>query len=321
MKQLATTFILVFFINCITSAQQYQPSRSDSFREVGDAKNCILEYKKELSKNPNQFTFYNLSCMYVYDREVDSAFIYLEKALKNDSEVISFMDPDFDDLRKDIRWNPIFINQLSKVEAKYGKIKNLELAKLLWEVLSKDQSYYYLIEVCRRMIGNQNVVSNVLWEMKKKLNDENQQIVCKVINTSGWPKKSEVGADAASAAFLVVQHADLTLQKKYLPMLKKACETNEAKKTDLALLIDRVELGEGRMQIYGSQINFNDSLKTYYVCNMVDPDNLEKRRSEMGFKRPFAEYVGNWNINWDIAEYKKMLPFYQSLESKKDKLK
>nr|MBP9924008.1 hypothetical protein [Bacteroidia bacterium] len=66
-------------------------------------------------------------------------------------------------------------------------------------------------------------------------------------------------------------------------------------------------LRQGRMQIYGSQINRDIKTQSYYVSPLEDPDNVDKRRAEVGLQ-PLAEYLLNWNLVWDVEQYKKDLP-------------
>ena len=72
-------------------------------------------------------------------------------------------------------------------------------------------------------------------------------------------------------------------QKKYLPMRKEAVLKGNANAGSLALLIVRIEIREGRKQIYGSQLGTNPNTKTEYVLPLIDPDNADKRRAEVGF--------------------------------------
>jgi hypothetical protein len=113
-----------------------------------------------------------------------------------------------------------------------------------------------------------------------------------------------VGGQANMTFFLVIQHADLATQQKYLPMMREAVARGDAEKPNLALLEDRVALGEGRKQLYGSQIGTDDSTGRNYVLPLEEPDNVDARRAEMGLG-PLADYVKRWGIVWDPAEYKK----------------
>lgn len=54
-----------------------------------------------------------------------------------------------------------------------------------------------------------------------------------------------------------------------------------------------------------------------FVLPLDDPDNVDKRRAEVGLDL-IADYVKNWNIIWNIEEYKK---FIIEFESKKVKEK
>jgi hypothetical protein len=115
--------------------------------------------------------------------------------------------------------------------------------------------------------------------------------------------------------FLVIQHADQKTQEKYLPMMRAAVKNGKAQGSSLALLEDRVALGQGKRQIYGSQIGRDPDTQLYYVSPLEDPDNVDKRRAEVGLGT-LAEYVNRWQIKWDVEQYKKDLP---KLEEKRNR--
>ena len=94
--------------------------------------------------------------------------------------------------------------------------------------------------------------------------------------------------------------------------MREAVKHKKAEPSQLALLEDRVALGEKRSQIYGSQIG-EDSLGTSYVLPLVDPDSVDKRRAEVGLG-PLADYTKRWGIKWDVIEYKKQLPLVREKE-------
>ena len=85
-----------------------------------------------------------------------------------------------------------------------------------------------------------------------------------------------------------------------------------ASASSLALLIDRIEIREGRKQIYGSQIGTIPNTKTQYVLPLIDPDNVDKRRAEVGLGS-ISDYVKNWNLIWDVEKYKSDLPELEKL--------
>lgn len=159
----------------------------------------------------------------------------------------------------------------------------------------------------QKKFGPDSKEMNDLWKITNQNDSINLLKVKKILDEKGWVGKDKVGAQANSALFLVIQHSDLETQKKYLPMMKEAVTKGNASPGSLALLIDRIEIREGRKQIYGSQIGINQKDKTYYILPLTDPDNVDKRRTEVGLG-PISDYVKNWNLVWDVEKYKRELP-------------
>ena len=106
-----------------------------------------------------------------------------------------------------------------------------------------------------------------------------------------WPGFSRVGEDGSAAAFVIVQHADHDpdLQRRALALLKAAVAAGEASGEHLALLTDRVRLADGRRQLYGTQLDYDDR-----GCPtpkpVEDPDGLATRRAAAGLA-PIDDYL------------------------------
>lgn len=103
-----------------------------------------------------------------------------------------------------------------------------------------------------------------------------------IIQKHGWPGKSLVGDDGASAAWLLVQHADQdrAFQKRCLTLLERAVKAQEASAHDLAYLTDRVLVAEKKKQVYGIQWRKVDG--KWQPEPIEDEKNVDKRRKEMG---------------------------------------
>ncbi|HEY3391595.1 MAG TPA: DUF6624 domain-containing protein [Lacipirellulaceae bacterium] len=123
----------------------------------------------------------------------------------------------------------------------------------------------------------------------KKVDQENTERLGVIIEEHGWPAISLVGKDGSHAAWLLVQHADADpkFQRKCLDLMAKLPKT-EASQADLAYLMDRVLLAEGKKQIYGTQ--FTSSGEKWEPRPLEDAANVDKRRAEVGLQ-PLAEYV------------------------------
>ena len=128
-----------------------------------------------------------------------------------------------------------------------------------------------------------------------------------ILDEKGWPGKAKVGNLADNCVFIVIQHSDLKTMQKYLPMMRTAVKEGKTEAQWLALLEDRVALGEGRKQTYGSQLYYDKKTKTSFVAPLEDPDNVDIRRKSVGLE-PMADYLSQWKLEWNAEEYKKQLP-------------
>ena len=118
----------------------------------------------------------------------------------------------------------------------------------------------------------------------------NTQRMKEIVARYGWPGSSLVGKDGANAAWLLVQHADAdrAFQRECLRLMEQAAAKGEVSKTDLAYLTDRVLVGEGKKQRYGTQAHEVNG--RFEPSPIEDPANVDKRRAEVGLQ-PLAKYM------------------------------
>jgi hypothetical protein len=112
-----------------------------------------------------------------------------------------------------------------------------------------------------------------------------------IVKRYGWPGPELVGVDGSEAAFLLVQHADLAFQKEMLPLVEKAYRSGGLSGQSYALLLDRVRVGEGKPQVYGTQAKRFEEWNGQEPAlqPIEDEANVDKRRAEVGLP-PLAEY-------------------------------
>jgi hypothetical protein len=103
----------------------------------------------------------------------------------------------------------------------------------------------------------------------------------------GWLKASVAGKDTAHMFWLLVQHQDAELQR-LLPEMERAVGEREASRADYALLYDRVMVGEGKLQRWGSQTKCVDGKAV--LDPVEDPANLDDRRRTL-FMQPVEQYL------------------------------
>ena len=193
---------------------------------------------------------------------------------------------------------------------------NTQLKAELELIYDSDQDIRNQYRIAQKANGFDNPeVYNLGLEINKT-DSINTEKVIKILDAHGWVGKSIVGSKGSQALFLVIQHANLQTQNKYLPMMRDAAKNNEASLSSLALLEDRIALREGRHQIYGSQIAAHPVSNEMYVLPLHDPDNVDERRAKMKLG-PLKEYVANWKIVWDAESYKNQLPEYEKILKEK----
>lgn len=171
----------------------------------------------------------------------------------------------------------------------------------LAEMLKDDQKYRGMvneIENDKTLPADEKEKKvSALWERQNQLDQTNIRKLAKIIDLYGWPTRSGVGKEGSLAAFLVVQHGDLNYQKKYFPLIKDAVSKGEADRDDAALLEDRILMRDGKKQIYGTQLYFNEATKKLELWPIENEESVDARRASVGL-RPLAEYVKSFGLEY-----------------------
>jgi hypothetical protein len=165
-------------------------------------------------------------------------------------------------------------------------ISNPALRRELLRRVKQDQAIRN--ELIRK--GVEHPDSSVLARMRV-IDHANTKRMKAIIQRYGWPDPALVGRDGTEAAFLLVQHADLAFQQQALPLVEKAYRKGELSGQSYALLLDRVLVGEGKPQVYGTQAKrFEEWKGREPVLEPIEDEaNVDKRRAEVGLF-PLSEY-------------------------------
>lgn len=111
-----------------------------------------------------------------------------------------------------------------------------------------------------------------------------------IIEEYGWPTFDLVGRDGANAAWLIAQHSDLDpqFQESALELIKEAAANGQASPGNVAYLTDRVAVGKGEPQTYGTQITCKGP-KAKPATPIRNRANVDVRRKRAGLD-PLADY-------------------------------
>ena len=303
-------FLAVFF--CTFMYAQDYGKLVDEANALYDKK----EYKQSLEKMRDAFKIksdydndlYNGACIASLAGDKKLAFKWLYKALHLGWVEVKHIkvDTDLTNLHTSKKWNKLIFamqKRKDKIEARYNK----PLKEKLETILISDQGIRRDWDIIEKKYGVESTESDSIRKIAHTIDSINLIAIKEVLDKEGWLGADIVGKQGNMCLFLVIQHSDLQTQKKYLPMMREAVKNNKAKASSLALLEDRVALGEKKPQTYGSQIGYDKSTKKFYVLLLSDPDNVDKRRKKMGLGL-LADYVKNWGIIWNVEDYKKELP-------------
>ena len=322
--------IFLFFVSLFSSNISFSQSNHSYSTLINEALDLFdkqefyksgLKFSEAFSKSSGKVVendHYNAACAWALANESDSSFNHLFKIANNGmltdlDHMLS--DTDLNSMHDDSRWNEIVemvrINK-EKADAKLDK----PLVAMLDSVYQEDQKYRMQLREIQEKYGWESDEMKTHWEIIQEKDSINEIKVTKILDERGWLGADIIGRQGNTALFLVIQHANIETQLKYLPMMREAVKEGKASASGLALLEDRTSLRQGGKQIYGSQIGRDNETGNYYVLPLEDPDHVNEKRAEVGLGT-LEDYVARWEIKWDVEEYKKKLPEYEALQNNK----
>jgi hypothetical protein len=115
--------------------------------------------------------------------------------------------------------------------------------------------------------------------------------LAEILDEHGWPTYDLVGEDGEDAAWAIAQHSDQdpAFQRRALERLRTAVAEGQASPGNLAYLTDRVAVGAGEPQTYGTQIGCGPS-GPEPATPLADEAAVDGLRAEAGLP-PLADYL------------------------------
>jgi hypothetical protein len=303
-----------------TDRYAYYSKKADSLFTMKAYKDAAISYSKafeSLGWKGSLDHRYGAARAWALSGSADSAFFQLENIVTkqkytNYERLIA--DSALAGLRADKRWHGLIdmVKQNKELEEKAASLLNKPLIAQLDSIFEEDQKPRIAIDTIVKKYGWESPEMIAQGSLIRRIDSINLVKIKSILDNYGWLGSDVIGSRGNVTLFLVIQHADQATQEKYLPMMREAVKNGKAQPGNLALLEDRVALGQGKKQIYGSQIGMDKETNRYFVLPLDDPDNVDKRRATAGLE-PLAYYIKRWKIDWDVEQYKKDLP---ALEAK-----
>ena len=182
---------------------------------------------------------------------------------------------------KSKEWEQILERSKKEEELQQSKFNLIAIAALD-TIYFKDQDLRNKISELESKYGAQSENMNNLWKEIEKADAGNIKVVSDLIEKYGWLGRSSVGYRGEITVFLVIQHSSLQMQKKYYGQMVEAVKKNEANEVNLAYLKDRILICEGKKQIYGTQVLYNEKTKLHEIAPLSDPIHVNEKRRKLG---------------------------------------
>lgn len=152
-------------------------------------------------------------------------------------------------------------------------------------------------------VGLDSPAAGPLYTQMHVTDSVNQVYVRRLLATTGWPARSQVGDSAAGAVFLVVQHSSRAWMTQYLPALRTLVRHGEAWATDAAMMEDRLRMFSGKKQRYGTQAtNMVRPDGTQVIWPVQHPARVNRYRQQLGFPTTVEQDAAAMNALYDPKE-------------------
>ena len=251
---------------------------------------CILDAQKTVAKftpsdtlNPFYSTItYRLACNYAAKKQTDSCMLfinfYLNHIERKTGITAILSSPEINTNMKSEAWVRMRDSMIKELETDSITKLNIPLFLQLLQYESEDQN--------SRWAGISSVKKGKYKvDFIDTLNLKHLKFVDSLLSQRVEISKATVGRAGMHAVFLFIQHCqDRERQERYSNQIRDWVNSEDIKKEDYAIYIDRIKVRQNKTQIYGSQYwvdKENNKLVLYPIENISE---LNKNRKLIGLQ-------------------------------------
>ena len=289
---LCSTLALIGCSTATHTEQEYNAfvRQADSLYMAGNYGEANLSFanafkcKKFIQDNH----LYNGACVAALAGDADNAFARLNMRMKRNKDWYvddPLRDNDLKALHSDARWEK-YVAEMSARKERIEKDYDKPLREQLKRMVREDQAVRY--EYINAWQTGNSLVADSLLKRMQYVDSVNLRQVTDILDGRGWVGRDVIG-DACEVFWVIIQHAGLEAQGKYLPLFREAVARGELQAGAVAMMEDRVAVFEGRPQKYGSQLQRGED-GTYTPFELLDAEKVDEWRAEVGME-PLAEYL------------------------------
>ena len=211
-------------------AYQRLKNQANTYYYGGDYKRSAETLESAIAlkgANAGLIEVYNAACSWALAGDADKAFKHLNYLAghlmadpqgafgKDHLDPFTYKDKDFESLHDDARWQK-FLSRLS--------MKKTAFANYLDSIYLDDQNGRRELEALSKKEDRDSEASKAIWKRIHNQDSVNVLKVTKILDSLGWPDIDTIGKRGSTTIFLVIQHADIATQEKYLPPDATSCK-------------------------------------------------------------------------------------------------
>lgn len=147
----------------------------------------------------------------------------------------------------------------------------------------------------------------------------NEKKVKDILDVYGWPTKEMIGERGNWTICNVIQHSDNDVRIQYLPMMRQAVMDKKLEPRFLVRAEDRIATERGDLQIYGGQMKYYPETKSFNLWPVFDPENIDKRRTEIGLDSIGIFLKNRFNFEWNLEEQIKRTKEFELAKKRRNK--
>ncbi|WP_394747352.1 DUF6624 domain-containing protein [Spongiimicrobium salis] len=294
---------LLLLINTSVVSQSYNEHvlEATKLHAKKEYKKSALRWQKAFDIHTGYASdYYNAACAFSLAGLGPQGLLHLKEAIRNGWTDIAWLKKDSDllPLKQLDQWNS-FTESIPVLQEEYRNSIDTPLKEALEKLRVQDQSIRQLLPDAEKRFGRDSY--HYSW-FRNELMPRNDSIVLTklkhILQKNGWPGINKVGELANQTLWLVIQHAPLEDQEKYLPLLEKSVAKGESKARYLAFLQDRILMRKGEQQRYGTQSLWDPMKKKNVIYPISNHEGVNKRRAAVGLNT-IEEYAKENNFLYE----------------------
>ena len=200
----------------------------------------------------------------------------------------------------------LLANGMAKAQSDDRQVKGIDkenntdsLKSVLEKAIEADRSVRERFIAARKEHGPSDPETLCIIDEMGKTDSLNQVTVHRFIGTHGFPTTGEYGQKSVYAAFHIIQHAPLDMQLEHYDEIMEAGRKGDLPASSIALFEDRVRPGQGKKQLYGTQImcrkvQGHDTMNCR-LSPLEYPERVDSLRASVQLP-PISEYLREMGI-------------------------